>query len=137
MRHLKNIGTLSPKQLFLYVWERSRNHTQQYLSSKFNKLIHYSIRLLQLIFHIPIPVFHRHYYMKQIYKNATKQYFPKKFCGRTLLWQNAEHRKQFDWATLIEGDLEFHECIEGHAEFADPQFSSIWAKTVKDSLEKV
>jgi len=83
-----------------------------------------------------VPAFLRSTYIFNIYGRAIRQYVPRPYAGRTVLFRGdgRGYRSTADWPQLLTGTTEMHVVEAEHTQLPDARFVPLWAETLKRAL---
>jgi aspartate racemase len=92
---------------------------------------------LYLGFGYPLPLSLRHFYILGVYRQALKNYVPKVYAGRLIIFlPEGNLRASQIWKKLALRGIEIHEVHGSHAGVLDEPYVKAWAEQLKDQLDR-
>ena len=130
---------LRPKDRISYILARTKGkitETALKLSSPL-QMFKTTACKLYLGFGYPLPLSLRHFYILGVYSQALKNYVPKVYAGRVIIFlPEGNFRASQIWKKLALRGMEIHEVHGSHTGVLDEPYVKAWAEQLKDQLDR-
>jgi len=139
-RHFRNVRILRPKVKISYVLARTKGkitETALIISASLRKMFKATACKAYLGFGYPPPFSLRSFYTLEGYRQALKNYVPKAYAGRLILFvSEGNFRVSQMWEKLALEGIETHEVHGSHTEVLNEPYMKAWADQLKDQLDR-
>jgi oxalate---CoA ligase len=136
-RHWSKLSPLGPRRKLAYIGERIVGLVADRAAAADNS----SKKIICKVYvgmGQPLPPHLRRFYLRSIHKQALQNYVPQPYSGHVVLFRGGQSNREWRsiWSNLIHGKLEIHEVPGAHGSFIREPNVQIWAKTLKDYLDR-
>ena len=134
---MTELAVLGARERLSYVSKRLRGKFIDIPTEKIIKTAKSAVATLYLASGRPPPVGLRSFYILKGYRRANRQYVPRSYSGRVILFQRKERSNvgASDWNNLVGGTLEIHEVPGNHTNVTKEPDIGVWARVLRSALE--
>jgi len=140
-RHYRNLAALGNEKKLAYFWVRGKGIIKAKIwdeKTRISENLKKALWKVCLALGRPLPVSVRSPYILNIYRRALRNYVPRQYTGRVVLFKGESRADNYlrHWRKYLLGEITIHDLPGNHMQLREEPYIHLWAEKLKACLEE-